>query len=129
MGRADNPEAEHRNIATRRHVHLAISTLFVLIILLIEAVGSDSIITAIYKLASYTYGPLLGLYFCGLYTRVKPVDKWVPYVAVAAPLLCFVFETGMKLQFGYQVGYELLLVNAALTGTGLWILSLNPRKL
>ncbi len=130
MKKTENPDTERKNITTRRRVHLFISIIFVLIILLIEAIGSDSIITAIYKLASYTYGPLLGLYFCGLYTRVKPIDKWVPYVAVAAPVICFVFETAMKQVFGYQVGYELLLVNAALTGTGLWILSLNnPQSL
>jgi len=130
MKKTENPDTERKNITTRRRVHLFISIIFVLIILLIEAIGSDSIITAIYKLASYTYGPLLGLYFCGLYTRVKPVDKWVPYIAVAAPVICFVFETAMKQVFGYQVGYELLLVNAALTGTGLWILSLNnPQSL
>ncbi|HBQ56591.1 MAG TPA: sodium:solute symporter, partial [Porphyromonadaceae bacterium] len=128
MKKTDNPDTERKNVATRRRVHLVISVIFVLIILLIEAIGSDSIITAIYKLASYTYGPLLGLYFCGLYTRVKPVDKWVPYIAVAAPVICFVFETVMKQVLGYQVGYELLLVNAALTGTGLWILSLNNYK-
>lgn len=128
MEKRGNPDTERKNVATRRRVHLVISVVFVLIILLIEAIGSDSIITAIYKLASYTYGPLLGLYFCGLYTRVKPVDKWVPYIAVAAPVVCFVFETVMKQVFAYQVGYELLLINAALTGTGLWILSLNNSK-
>lgn len=125
MKKTGKPDTERRNVATRRRVHLVMSVIFVFIILLIETIGSDSIITAIYKLASYTYGPLFGLYFCGLYTRVKPVDKWVPYIALAAPVICFVFETAMKQIFGYQVGYELLLVNAALTGTGLWILSFN----
>ncbi len=128
MKKTDNPDTERKNVATRRRVHLVISVVFVLIILLIEAIGSDSIITAIYKLASYTYGPLLGLYFCGLYTRMKPIDKWVPYMAVAAPVICFVLETVIRQVFGYQVGYELLLINAALTGTGLWILSLNNSK-
>ena len=110
-------------------MHLVISAIFVLIILLIEAIGSDSIITAIYKLASYTYGPLLGLYFCGLYTKVKPIDKWVPYVAIAAPVICFIFEIMMKQVFDYQVGYELLLINGALTGIGLWLLSFNNSQL
>lgn len=128
MKKTDNPDTERKNVATRRRVHLVISVVFVLIILLIEAIGSDSIITAIYKLASYTYGPLLGLYFCGLYTRMKPIDKWVPYMAVAAPVICFVLETVIRQVFEYQVGYELLLINAALTGTGLWILSLNNSK-
>jgi uncharacterized membrane protein YccC len=97
----------------------------VIIILIIHAIGSDSIITAIYKLASYTYGPLLGLYVFGLYTRLKPVDKYVPYVAVLSPILCFVFEVAMKKFAGYTVGYELLLMNGLLTGLGLWLLSVR----
>lgn len=118
-------EKEKKDVRTRRIVHLAISTVFVLIILLIEAIGSDSIINAIYKLASYTYGPLLGLYFFGLYTKVKPVDKLVPWVAITAPVLCFMTEVTMKWWFGYQVGYELLLLNGLITGLGLWIVRLR----
>ena len=120
-------EQEKKDIHTRRMVHVAISAVFVLIILLIEAIGSDSIINAIYKLASYTYGPLLGLYFFGLYTRVKPTDKYVPWVAIAAPVLCFVIEVAMKQWFGYQVGYELLLLNGLITGLGLWAISKGTR--
>lgn len=116
-------EQEHKDIHTRRIVHVGVSAAFVLIILLIQAIGSDSIITAIYKLASYTYGPLLGLYFFGLYTKVKPIDKYVPYMAVAAPVLCFVIEAAMQQLFGYRVGYELLLLNGLLTGLGLWAVS------
>ena len=118
-------EKEKKDVRTRRIVHLAISTVFVLIILLIEAIGSDSIINAIYKLASYTYGPLLGLYFFGLYTKVKPVDKLVPWVAITAPVLCFMTEVIMKWWFGYQVGYELLLLNGLITGLGLWVVRLR----
>lgn len=122
------PEQEKRNIKTRRTVHLVISAVFVAIILLIEAIGSDSIITAIYKLASYTYGPLLGLYVFGLYSKVKPIDRFVPYVAVAAPILCFVIEIVMKQTFNYNVGYELLLLNGLLTGMGLWALSVRNKS-
>ncbi|MDD4452900.1 MAG: sodium:solute symporter [Proteiniphilum sp.] len=118
-------EEERKDIRTRRIVHVVISAVFVLIILLIEAIGSDSIINAIYKLASYTYGPLLGLYFFGLYTKVKPMDKFVPWVAIAAPVLCFVTEVTMKQWFGYQVGYELLLLNGFITGLGLWAIRMR----
>ncbi|MGI6073202.1 MAG: sodium:solute symporter [Fermentimonas sp.] len=108
---------------TRKIVHICMSSVFVIIILLIKAIGSDSIINAIYKLASYTYGPLLGLYFFGLYTKVKPTDKYVPYVAIASPVLCFIIEYSMLHIFNYQVGYELLLLNGLLTGMGLWFVS------
>lgn len=118
---AQSKEREKKDIRTRRWVHVGVSVTFILIILLIEAIGSDSIINAIYKLASYTYGPLLGLYLFGLYSKVRPTDKWVPYVAIAAPLLCFAIEMGMRHFFGYQVGYELLLMNGLLIGFGLWM--------
>lgn len=109
-------------VRTRRVTHLGISTLFVIIILIIQAIGSDSIIHAIYKIASYTYGPLLGLYFFGLYTKIKPMDKYVPYVAVLAPILCFIIEFMLKKTLDYTVGYELLLINALLTGMGLCLI-------
>ncbi len=125
---SNDQQIEKRNIRVRRTVHVAMSAAFVVVILLIKAIGSDSIITAIYKLASYTYGPLLGLYFCGLYTKVKPIDTLVPYVAIVAPIICFVFEILMKQIFGYTVGYELLLINATLTGLGLWLLSISKFK-
>ncbi len=125
-----DPAIEKKNVATRRLVHIVISAAFVLIILLIKAIGSDSIITAIYKLASYTYGPLLGLYFVGLYTNLKPIDKYIPYVAIAAPILCFAIEMLSLMIWNYQVGYELLLINAGLTGIGIWALSnMNKNKL
>ncbi len=129
MNKSETDAAQERgNVKKRRIVHIAISAIFVLIILIIEAIGSDSIINAIYKLASYTYGPLLGLYFCGLYTKTKPADKYVPYVAVISPLLCILIETMAKHLFDYRVGYELLLINAAITALGLWMLSIGNGK-
>lgn len=120
---AANSEQGKKDVKKRHVVHLCISALFVLIILLIAYIGSDSILTAIYKLASYTYGPLLGLYLFGLYSKVKPIDRYVPYVAVVAPILCFLIEIGMKQWAGYQVGYELLLLNGVITGIGLWLIT------
>src|SRR5690606_10808510 len=120
-------EEERKDIRTRRIVHVTISAVFVLIILLIKTIGSDSIINAIYKLASYTYGPLLGLYVIGLYTKVKPTDIYVPYVAIVAPLLCFLIELAMLHFFAYRVGYELLLMNGMVTALGLWAISQNKK--
>ena len=119
----ENSAQAKKDVKTRGVVHLAISVVFVLIIILIQAIGSDSIITAIYKLASYTYGPLLGLYFFGLFSRVKPRDVYVPYVAIAAPILCFIIEIVMMQIYNYRVGYELLLMNGLFTGIGLWAIS------
>lgn len=118
-----NKEQEKSDIKTRGIVHIGICITFVLIILIIEAIGSDSIVTAIYKLASYTYGPLLGLYILGLYSKVKPIDKFVPYIAVASPILCLSIEIAMLQIYDYQVGYELLLLNGLFTGLGICLLS------
>lgn len=119
---------EKQNIKTRRIVHVAVSAVFVIVILIIHSIGSDSIINAIYKLASYTYGPLLGLYFMGLYSKIKPIDKYVPYVAVASPIICMAIEIAFKQLLNYQVGYELLLINGAITAFGLWVLSKNNKQ-
>jgi Na+/proline symporter len=107
-------------VKTRRTVHIGISAMFVIIILIIQAIATDSVIHAIYKVASYTYGPLLGLYLFGLYSKVKPIDKYVPYVAILAPTLCFVIEITLQKMFGYTIGFELLILNALLTGLGLF---------
>ena len=122
------PEVERRNVRTRRITHVVISAVFIAIIMIIHAIGSDSIINAIYRIASYTYGPLLGLYFAGLYTKLKPMDRYVPYIAIAAPLLCYVLEVVMINVYDYKMGYEMLLINGALTVLGLWIISLMNKN-
>ena len=120
-------EQGQKDVKIRGVVHIGVSVVFVLIILVIEAIGSDSIITAIYKLASYTYGPLLGLYGFGLYSKVNPRDRYVPYIAISAPVLCFIIEMFLKQHYNYQVGYELLLLNGLITGIGLWLISTRKK--
>ena len=120
-------ELEKKNVRTRRITHVVISVIFVAIIMIIHAIGSDSIINAIYRIASYTYGPLLGLYLAGLYTTVKPMDKFVPYVAIAAPILCYVLELVMINVYSYKMGYEMLLINGAITVIGLWLISMRNK--
>lgn len=112
----------------RRQVHLLVSVVFVACILVFEAVGSRSVIDTIYVLASYTYGPLLGLYGFGLFTRRHPRDRYVPVVAVASPLLCFAIDSFTRSATGYQFGYELLMLNGLLTAGGLYLLSLRPKN-
>lgn len=107
----------------RIKVHLLISVLFALIILIIKAVNNRSVIDAIYMIASYTYGPLLGLFVFGLFTKRRPRDKFVPYVCVASPLLCFILDYVVKQSTGYVFSYEMLMINGAITFGGLWLLS------
>jgi len=112
------PTDEH----LRRRVHLAMCVLLVLCILVIKVVNSTSLIDAIYTIVSYTYGPLLGLFAFGLFTRWQVHDRWVPLVCVASPFLCYAIDQIAKQQFHYHFGYELLLLNGFLTFIGLLLL-------
>lgn len=105
----------------RRRAHIGIAVVFGLFILMFKTLNSTSVIDAIYILCSYTYGPLLGLFAFGLFTRRKPCDKLVPYIAVASPLVCFVLEKTAMQCWGYKFGYELLMINGLLTFVGLYV--------
>ncbi|MDD4661336.1 MAG: sodium:solute symporter, partial [Massilibacteroides sp.] len=108
---------------TRMKVHLLISVLFVVLILLFKAVNNRSVIDAIYLIASYTYGPLLGLFTFGLFTQRKPKDRFVPFICIASPLLCFALGYSVKEITGYTFGYEMLMLNGGLTFAGLFLAS------
>ena len=103
----------------RKRVHIGMAIVFALLILMVEAVNSTSVIDAIYILCSYTYGPLLGLFAYGLLTKRGINDRWVPYIAVASPLICFALDKTVASTTGYQFGYELLMLNGLLTFLGL----------
>ncbi len=107
----------------RFKVHLLISVLFAVIILIFKAVNSRSVIDAIYMIASYTYGPLLGLFVFGLFTQRVPRDKYVPYICIASPLICFTIDYIVKKYTGYIFSYEMLMINGAITFLGLWLVS------
>lgn len=112
----------------RRHAHIGIAVVFGLFILLFKTLNSTSVIDAIYILCSYTYGPLLGLFAFGLFTRRKPCDKLVPYIAVASPIVCFALEKTAMQCWGYKFGYELLMINGLLTFMGLYVSGIVGRK-
>lgn len=107
----------------RTLVHLGFSLAFVVIILLLNAVSSSAVISLIFKIAGYTYGPLLGLFSFGLFTDLKVRDRLVLYVCLAAPLLTWAIEAGCKQGFGFDVGFLTILINGLLTFFGLWAIS------
>lgn len=113
---------EARAKKVRMNVHFGVNMLFVGVILAINYIGSDSIIDAIYKIASYTYGPLLGMFVFGLFTKWQVRDRFTPYVAVLSPVLCYGLELLLLHLLQYKVGYEILLLNGLLTFVGLWVL-------
>lgn len=110
---------EKRAKKVRLSVHLAISLIFIGIMLLFKAINNTSVIDAIYKIASYTYGPLLGLFAFGIIFKTQTNDKAVPYICIASPIVCFAANEILKATTGYQFGYELLIVNAVLVIVGL----------
>ena len=113
-----------RDERLRRRVHVAMAVVFMALILMVEAVNSTSVIDAIYILCSYTYGPLLGLFAFALLTRRRLVrPSLVPFIAIASPLLCYGLNLLATNCLGYQFGYELLMLNGALTFLGLWLIS------
>ena len=105
----------------RRRVHIGVCAVFVLFILLFKVLNSTSLIDAVYIIAGYTYGPLLGLFAFGLFTRLRPCDSWAPYICIASPLLCYGADALAQSLWNYHFGYELLMLNGLLTFLGLWI--------
>ena len=124
-------EKEEANKAkrTRLMVHMLISALFAIIILIFKAVNSRSVIDAIYMIASYTYGPVLGLFVFGLFTKKQPRDKYVPYICILSPLICFATDYLVKQHTGYAFGYEMLMLNGAITFFGLWAASVKHKTI
>ena len=120
-------EIANRN---RKIIHIAISVVFALVILIFDAVNDKSVIDAIYIIASYTYGPLLGMFTFGLFTNINTNDKAIPYIAILSPVICFAINTISENFFNYKFGYELLMINGILTFLGLWMFSskLNDQK-
>ena len=123
-----NEEIEIRNkklVRTRHLVHVGFSILMFLVIIIFNSLNDKSVVTMIFKVASYTYGPLLGLYAFGLFMKSKTVhDKLVPFICVISPFICFLITKNSAKLFGdYVIDNELIIVNGLITFIGLLIIS------
>ncbi|MBR6305494.1 MAG: sodium:solute symporter [Bacteroidales bacterium] len=108
---------------SRVWVHTGMAVLMAVCILVFNALNSTSVIDAVYRLASYTYGPILGLFAFGMCCKTPVRDKWVPLVAVLAPIVCLVLDLNSVAWFGgYHFSYEILPLNGLLTMAGLWLI-------
>ena len=115
---------EKSDIRIRKMVHIGFAVILGVVILGFAAINDKSVINQLFKVAGYTYGPLLGLYAFGLFTKLRIADIFVPIVCIFAPVLTFLIDTySVKLLFGYKFGFELLLVNGLLTFIGLVVLN------
>jgi SSS family transporter len=118
---------DRRVTRTRRTVHVAMSAIMGIVIVVFYYISNQDAISAVYTLASYTYGPILGLFVYGMFTRRPVRDRLVPLVCVLAPALSWVVQWGLLRLFDYQTSFELLIINAVITITGLHLLSLRHR--
>ncbi len=122
--RADLDEDQKKRL--RYKVHIAFAFLLLLVIVLFRAINDRAVIDKLFTVAGYTYGPLLGLYAFGLFTRFQVKDKYVPYIAISSPILCFLLsDYSVFLLNGYKFGFELLILNGLFTFFGLWLLRIR----
>jgi Na+/proline symporter len=115
----NKPEAERIKIKNR--VHIMFSAIFVIVILIFNVLNNSDVISAVYKIASYTYGPLLGLFAYGIYTKREVIDKYVPFICIASPIITYFSVILIEKYTGYIFGFENLLLNGLITIIGLMI--------
>lgn len=126
--REDTLMTEHKQRNTRLIVHLGFSILLFAVILLFELINNEAVISSVFKAAGYTYGPLLGLYAFGLFTRLQVKDKGVPIVCLISPILSYVINLNSEAWLnGYKFGFEILILNGAITFIGLLLLQKKSR--
>ena len=111
----DKQEPE-KQVKTRKKVHVLFSFILLVVILLFDALNNESVINSLFTVAGYTYGPLLGMFTFGLFTKHKVKDKFVPFVAIASPVICYI------LSLYIPFGFELLILNGFITFIGLLLL-------
>jgi len=122
-------KSEQQKKSIRIKVHLAFTLLFFILVLLFKWIDDKSIIDLILKIASFTYGPLLGLFAFGMITNKKVNEPLVPLVCILSPILCFIFDKyASKIIAGYTCGLEILLINGTITFIGLCIISLTHKE-
>ncbi|MBE6336114.1 MAG: sodium:solute symporter [Lentimicrobiaceae bacterium] len=126
----NNELYENQKTKYRKIIHIVFALLYVLIIIIFRPFHNESLIDKIFEIAGYTYGPLLGLFSFGLFIKNRvPNDKFVPYIAIISPIISYLLNRYSKdLFFGYQFGFEILIVNGLLTFISLLLISKKITK-
>ena len=126
----ENKESKYYKLreTVRKRVHVVMILVFILFILAFKALDNPSVIDAIYTIAGYTYGPLLGLFAFGIFTKRQVNTRILPFVALASPVVCYLTDVITLQTTGYKFGYEMLMLNGLLTFIGLWMIILNGSK-
>ena len=124
---------EHKEVGTRKKIricaHIAFSIIMFLVIVIFHMLNNKNVITAVFVIAGYTYGPLLGMFVFGIFTKRKVRNSWLPFIAVLSPILTYIINiNSAKWFWGYKFGFELLLLNAFLTIAGMCLASIKVNK-
>ncbi len=112
-------------VRKRHYVHIGFSALMMVVIMIFKLINDDSVVNAIFKAAGYTYGPLVGLFALGMFTKRAVNDRLVPYLCLLAPILCYLIDLNSLHWFGYAIGFELIILNGLITFCLLWITGKN----
>ena len=118
---------EEEQVRIRKKVHIGMAVVLVIVIILFRLINNSNVIQAVFDAAKYTYGPLLGFYFVGMFTKIKVYDKMMPLVAILAPVLSFLINKVAWDYFDVKIGFELLLINGGLTVLGMFIFKDNKQ--
>ena len=124
IGIKDRNLTEQKQKSIRYLVHISFAVILLLVILYFKAFLKESVLNQLFTVATYTYGPLLGLFAFGLYTRLPVKDRLVPFIAIIPPIVCFLLNKfSTENHWSYQIGFEMLIINGLLTYIGLLIIS------
>lgn len=123
--------SEEQKIRYRKFIHVGFALLYLFVIIMFRPFHNESLIDKIFEIAGYTYGPLLGLYTFGLFVKNRTVnDRYVPIIAISSPIISYILNIYSKnIFFGYQFGFEILIVNGLLTFMGLLMISKKLNKI
>lgn len=117
-------KTQPEQLKLRKYVHILMALSLIVVMVIYKLIDDPIIIKAVFKVAGYTYGPLLGLYAFGMLTKINTNDKWIPAICIASPIVCYVINSNSEQWFsGYKFGFELLILNALLTFIGLLVAS------
>lgn len=124
-------KTEVEKVRLRKRTHIAFTVLYLLIIIAFKPFHTDSLIKTLFDIAGYTYGPLLGLFSFGLIMKqYQPNDKFIPYIAIASPIICYIINFNSVAWFnGYVFGFEMLILNGLLTFFGVWAISKKNNRI
>ena len=124
LGMKDAETLDPKQGTVRKRVHVAFMFVIFFVIILFEILNDESVINSIFKAAGYTYGPLLGLFGFGLFSKRAVNDRWIPLVCILSPVLSYIINANSVAWLGgYQFGFEILIVNGLITFLGLWLFS------